>query len=298
MTQSRPEGNRIMDETDTAPAEAQELGELRQRVLELEKSKRELEQTQRLLRSREENERRFTEQLSSLVNITNELSMAESVDEICCRAVEWGRMNLGFDRLGIWFRTEEPDTIRGSWGVDESGLLRDERQLRTQIDPQGPEGRIFLAREPYVLVEHATFPSADGASVVTRPQFFAALWDGERVIGHVSADNLLRDAAMNRNQCELLRLFGTVVGYLCSRKRMELEREHLIFELKDALTRIKTLQGLIPICAECKRIRDDAGSWTKLETYVKEHSDADFSHGLCPECMEKLYGKEGAEQEP
>jgi hypothetical protein len=278
-----------MEKVKTIAGDGQENLELRQRVRELEKAKRELEHAQRLLRSREEHERRFTEQLSALVEITNELSTAESVDELCRRAVEWGRVNLGFDRLGIWFRTEEPDIIRGSWGVDESGRLRDERHLRTRINPEGPEGRIFLAREPFVLIEHAMFPGPEPGSEVTAPQFFAALWDGEKVIGHVSADNLLRDAGMTRHQCELLRLFGTVLAYLCSRKRIDLEREQLIIELKNALARIKTLQGLIPICAECKRIRDDKGSWTKLEDYVKEHSEADFSHSLCPECLERLY---------
>ena len=286
-----------MDKTDMAPAEPKEMVELRQRVRELEKAKRELEHAQRLLRSREENERRFTEQLSSARQHRERADTAASVEDICCRAVEWGRTHIGFDRIGIWFLTDEAGVIHGSWGVDESGRLRDERHLRTHIGPDDPEGRILLANEPFVLVEHATFPAPDRASSVTAPQFFAALWDGEKVIGHVSADNLLRDVAMTRNQCELLRLFGTVVGYLCSRKGRELEREHLIAELKDALAGIKTLEGLIPICAECRRIRDDEGSWTKLETYIQEHSEADFSHSLCPECLKNLYAKEQSNQQ-
>lgn len=286
-----------MKNISTVAGEGRENVDLRERVRELEKAKRELEHAQRLLRSREERERRFTEELSSLVTITNELSTAESIDELCCRAVQWGRVNLGFDRLGIWFRTEEPDIIRGSCGVDESGLLRDERHLRTRIDPEGPEGRIFLAKEPFVLIEHATFPGLEPGSQVKAPQFFAALWDGEKVIGHVSADNLLRDAGMSRQQCELLRLFGTVVGYLCSRKRIDLEREHLIIEMKEALARIKTLQGLIPVCTECKRIRDNKGSWTKFETFVEEHSDDRFSYGLCPDCTQKLTGNKNSGQE-
>ncbi len=285
-----------MEETDIASPEPPELGELRQQVRDLEKARRELEHAQRLLRTREENERRFTEQLSSLVSLTSELSTAQSVDDICCRAGEWGRTALGFDRVGIWLLTDEAEIIRGSWGVDENGLLRDERHLRARITPESPEGRILLAKDAFVLVERATFPSPDGKSEVTAPQLFAALWDGEKVIGHVSADNLLRDVGMTRNQCELLRMFGTVVGYLCSRKRTELEREDLIAELKIALKGIKTLQGLIPICAECRRIRDDEGSWTGLETYVREHSEADFSHGLCPECMQKIYGAERGEK--
>ncbi|HJV38269.1 MAG TPA: cache domain-containing protein [Geothrix sp.] len=60
-------------------------------------------------------------------------------------------------------------------------------------------------------------------------------------------------------------------------------------ELQTALDTIKTLHGIIPICASCKKIRDDKGSWNQLETYISEHTEADFSHGICPECARKLY---------
>jgi PAS domain-containing protein len=73
------------------------------------------------------------------------------------------------------------------------------------------------------------------------------------------------------------------------RKEIEEERERLNVELKDALEKIKTLSGLIPICAGCKKIRDDKGYWNQLEHYVEEHSDAVFSHGLCPECFQKYF---------
>jgi DNA-binding response OmpR family regulator len=68
------------------------------------------------------------------------------------------------------------------------------------------------------------------------------------------------------------------------------EREKLIRELQFALDNIKTLQGLIPICANCKKIRDDKGYWSQVEEYIAGHTDAKFSHGVCPECAKKLYG--------
>ena len=72
-------------------------------------------------------------------------------------------------------------------------------------------------------------------------------------------------------------------------KRAEQEREQLIHSLQDALAQVKTLRGLIPICANCKKIRDDRGYWRQVEDYVSEHSEVDFSHGICPDCMRKLY---------
>jgi hypothetical protein len=63
----------------------------------------------------------------------------------------------------------------------------------------------------------------------------------------------------------------------------------LITELNGAISRIKTLEGIIPICANCKKIRDDEGFWQQVEVYISQHSGADFSHGICPDCMQTLY---------
>lgn len=62
-----------------------------------------------------------------------------------------------------------------------------------------------------------------------------------------------------------------------------------IREVQEALAQIKTLRGIVPICASCKKIRDDAGYWRQVEAYVAAHSEATFSHGICPDCMAKLY---------
>jgi PAS domain S-box-containing protein len=80
-----------------------------------------------------------------------------------------------------------------------------------------------------------------------------------------------------------------IIRDIAERKRAEKEREQLINELQEALANIKTLSGLIPICAQCKKIRDDKGYWQQVEVYVREHSEAKFSHGLCPECTKLLF---------
>jgi PAS domain S-box-containing protein len=86
------------------------------------------------------------------------------------------------------------------------------------------------------------------------------------------------------------RLLGTagIVRDIGPRKRAEEERERLIAELQAALAQVQTLRGLVPICAGCKKIRDDAGYWTQVEQYVQAHTLATFSHGLCPDCT-KVY---------
>ncbi len=73
------------------------------------------------------------------------------------------------------------------------------------------------------------------------------------------------------------------------RKRAQKERENLIQELQEAVTKIKVLSGFIPICSSCKKIRDDEGCWNQLEIYIQNHSEAQFSHGICPDCAAVLY---------
>ena len=78
----------------------------------------------------------------------------------------------------------------------------------------------------------------------------------------------------------------TLVGVLAERQRAERAQANLIERLQRAINEIKVLRGLVPICAWCKRIRNDTGLWQQLETYLGEHSEAEFSHCICPECAE------------
>ncbi len=90
---------------------------------------------------------------------------------------------------------------------------------------------------------------------------------------------------------------GTIIGVstiardISERERVRKEREKLIAELQEALVKVKALKGLLPICAWCKKIRNDQGYWQQIEAYIRDHSEADFSHGICPECAHKVRGE-------
>lgn len=81
----------------------------------------------------------------------------------------------------------------------------------------------------------------------------------------------------------------TSVRDITDRKKAEADRENLILELREALARVKTLSGLLPICASCKKIRDDSGFWNRIEEYIEAHSQAQMTHGICPDCARRLY---------
>ena len=93
------------------------------------------------------------------------------------------------------------------------------------------------------------------------------------------------------------RLFGVSMD-ITERKRAEEQREKLVRELTEAMAQVKQLRGMLPICSACKKIRDDAGYWNQIETYIRKHTDVEFSHSVCPDCFRKLYPEYSDEAGP
>lgn len=91
---------------------------------------------------------------------------------------------------------------------------------------------------------------------------------------------------------------GVTARDISTKKRTREEQARLIRELQESLGTIRTLRGLLPICAACKKIRNEEGGWEQVEIYVRSRSDAEFSHGICPECAERLYGPYAVESAP
>jgi PAS domain S-box-containing protein len=189
----------------------------------------------------------------------------------------------------------------------ELGYSREEfAQLRiSDIDPfQSPEevqasiSEVLNKGSAEFEVKHRT---KDGeirdVHVITRvldlsgQKYFQTIWhditEQKRAAEEVTNYREHLEELVNVRTKELSRLNEQLQKDIARRKIAEQAQENLILELKDALAKIKTLTGLIPICAWCKKIRDDQGYWKKVETYIREHSDASFTHGICPDCLKK-----------
>ena len=156
--------------------------------------------------------------------------------------------------------------------------------LRWWVDPlwgeRQPYGIFFLAELALVyFVGARPFVLAVLASVLLGDWFFVAprhsLWIADRV---------------NQVNTGCFVLLSVALLFLARRvRRAKEEREGLLRELQEALANVKALSGLLPICAQCKNIRDDKGYWNQIEIYIRERSEAQFTHGICPECARKLY---------
>jgi PAS domain S-box-containing protein len=180
---------------------------------------------------------------------------------------------------------------------------RREDVVGTELFAQFPDlaGRRYRGRLQAVL--------RGGPPAVFSPQLHASLFacrlaDGESR-PHRTTATLFRggearslvmtveDATESIQQTDLVsRLRKRALAESEERRRTQLERERLIVELQEALASVRVLKGLIPICADCKQIRGDEGYWQSVESYIAQRTDADFSHGICPDCMKKLYGDE------
>ena len=112
--------------------------------------------------------------------------------------------------------------------------------------------------------------------------------------GDPKEKNIIRDEEKSKEQLidELFELRQRIAELEdAQEKRLSFVQGEINFvkRLPKRLTHVKTLTGLLPICTSCKKIRDDQGYWTQIEIYIREHSEAEFTHGLCPDCVKKFY---------
>lgn len=162
----------------------------------------------------------FQDQLRALHRLSVSLSKASSFDEFCRRAVEEGRSSLGFDRLGLWFLDENRTHIVGSYGTDINGQTIDERDIRNPTVNEFP-GTHFSENRYLAYNDSVDLTDAHGNVFGKGWNALTALWNGDAVIGYLSADNLLSGQPASPNQLELLVSYGATLGHLATRIRAE-----------------------------------------------------------------------------
>ncbi len=173
------------------------------------------------LQRRRETEMQFSERLAVLQEVTNQLSKVESSDDLYRQAVQLGRSRLGFDRVSIWFIEEHLGIMKGSFGTDEQGRLRDEREAQIKFRHEGLAWQVFSQRKSTALVEYSSLRDHLGQEVGKGDNAVAALWDGDEVIGVICVDTFFTHQPITDRRLEILRLYATTLGHLITRKRAE-----------------------------------------------------------------------------
>ncbi|MBU4262665.1 MAG: MCP four helix bundle domain-containing protein [Proteobacteria bacterium] len=193
------------------------------------------------------------------------------------------------------------DLIRDNiLGAEGQYLERETRQLFAEWSP---------IRQEVVLLSRSG--KREAAALITQGKGAQHVEMLESKMGELAlyarqmADSFIASVQMRMEQVEHIAISLTIAGVLVSAlialfttSRVRQDERMLRTEknnLQKALVEIKTLRGILPVCSFCKQIRDEKGLWQKMEVYIQEHSEADFSHGVCPDCMKKHYPEEYAE---
>jgi YesN/AraC family two-component response regulator len=205
-------------------------------------------------------------------------------------ATEQGK--LDFEVLYAEDEAVARETLRATLG----------RRIRSVLTAEnGQEGmELYLRHRPPLVITDIRMPVMDGLAMARGIK--AADPEAQILVttAHGDTDYLLEAIEIGVDQYVLKpidhgKLFAAidrclaVVTARTEASRHHEERERLLRELQEALSRVKLLSGMLPICSSCKKIRDDQGYWEQIEVYIKEHSEAEFTHGICPDCVRKLY---------
>jgi PAS domain S-box-containing protein len=215
----------------------------------------------------------------------SDLALVESLASSAAIAIENAQLYRETDQL----RAFNQGIVQS---IQEGILLEDEQGLITFVNPKACE-LLGYEREALIGKLWAQILAPQDSS---QPQE-KSVQKSHRIAGQYEARLLTHDGALlpvivNAHPLfESERFMGVLSAFtdISARVQAEQEREQLIQELQEALSKVKMLSGLLPICSSCKKIRDDRGYWHRVEEYIHAHSEADFSHGLCPECAHRLY---------
>lgn len=189
-------------------------------------------------------------------------------------------------------------------------MLKDENHWRRLLVEESGDAIVVVDQNAKVFAANIRFANMLGYSKEEVHQLHVWDWDNnfnrEQILAlaedvdnsghyfvskHRCKDGRIIDVELSNNGAAYggQKLILCICRDITERKKAEKEREDLIKKLQDSLTEIRTLRGILPICSSCKKIRDDEGYWQLLESYIGKHSEAQFSHGICPDCANKLY---------
>lgn len=200
--------------------------------------------------------KRYEEDLRALHDVSIELSFSATLDEVCRRAVECGRDRLGIDRLGIWLiDNDDPHWKLGTWGIDDKGRIRDEHGIKTPRELGDFPMEYNEGGMPYLCQKAFRFHDPEGAVLGRADRIVAPMWDGRRLVGEISADNLISHKKITNEKAEIVVLFARMVAHLASLKQAEEELRRLasVDPLTGAVNRRTALIILEKHSAQCRR---------------------------------------------
>ncbi|MBM4349755.1 MAG: PAS domain S-box protein [Deltaproteobacteria bacterium] len=254
---------------------------------------------QALIRS-EKAANRLSQENATIARIGQIISSTLDIDEVYSLFAEEVRKLIPFDRISVAIINSEAQTVTMAyaWGNEVDGRNQgDVFSLAHSIYEElvvtrsgllihaEDENELFKAYPHLLNSFRAGFRSMISVPLISK----------DEVIGALHFRSLKPNAYAELDLSLSERVGHQIAGAIANaklfneQKKAEAEKEKLIVQLQKALSEVKQLSGLLPICASCKKIRDDKGYWSQIETYIRDRSEAEFTHGICPDCFKKLY---------
>ena len=252
------------------------------------------------LQRSEEEAKRLAQENALMAEIGEIISSTLNIEEVYGRFAEEVHKIIPFDRIVINIINIEKNTVSN---VYMAGKGIADRKVG-EIYPLEGSGNVEMVRtNSSLLIQTEDFDEYKDRFPLLLSTFQAGfrsimnvpLFSKGKIIGGLLLRSLKPYAYTDKDVRLAERVANQIAGAIANaqlfieRKRALEDREQLILQLQKALTEVKQLSGLLPICASCKKIRDDKGYWNQIESYIRDRSEAEFSHGICPECMKKLY---------
>ncbi len=202
----------------------------------------------------------------------------------------------GWELGAIWLVDHQAsvlrcDTIWHQPSIDAQEFVALSREMEFRSGA-GLPGRVWASGEPAWITDVVKDPNFPRAPIALKVGLHGAFCFPIQIWSNILGVIEFFSREVRKPDGELLNMvtdIGIKIGHFIERKRNEEKREKLINELQAALVKVKTLSGLLPICASCKKICDDQGYWKQLEEYITDRSEAQFTHGICTECARKLH---------
>jgi GAF domain-containing protein len=257
-------------------------------------------QAEEAARRSEEEAKRLAQENAVVAEIGRIISSTPDIEDIYERFAEQARQLIAFDYICISTVNQEKGTlyipyvsgyvIPGRVRTDVVSLAGSftEEAARTRSSQliQTEDAEEVAARFPGLLpfLQHG-FRSFMAIPLISNDQVIGVL------CVYSIKSKAYKETEVNLAEQIANQIAGAIANaqLFAERKQAEKEREKLIGDLQKTLSEVKTLKGIFPICASCKKIRDDKGYWNQVEVYIRDRSEAEFSHGICPDCMKKLY---------
>ncbi len=242
-------------------------------------------------------QRRYQDISKTLFKISNAINTTSNLDELYATIHQALSTIIDTANFFISRYNPEDDSVSFPYCIDTVDEcyppVIEISKMESQTAQVLRTGRPVMLTKQEVLDQreqsHRTLPTCTPAEI----WLGVPLKTPDTVVGVMAVQSYTDPGLFDQTDLSVMVSVADQVALAIERKQKEDERKKLVEELQLALDEVKNLQGCLPICANCKKIRDDEGYWQGIEKYVQSHSEASFSHGICPDCARSLYPEFG-----